>query len=612
MMWFVIMAAAFWFYTAAFFCVVQKPLFGIVNRRSAGRRITADDVARVYYHGFVSDSIVCSYMSVLPLVIGFTYVMWSGFPVMWVLYVCIALAGILMGLLTVSDVVLYGYWQSKIDSSVFVYLRSLKGTTASVSGWYIAGAIGAVLLVAALFTAGGVVTCRYVCSMLPAPQMQWWGYLGATGAFVLSLGVIFILIRGLKIRPYNPSVVYYSPVPFFNHWALNPGYSIIYSLTTRDEFRTQFRNYPEEERSAIMDGLFPTEGTPKQKLLRTDRPNVVLVVWESFGAEFTGSLGDKPEVAREFDRIARDGVLFTRCRAGSFRTDRALVCLLSGYPGQPTTSVIRYSRKLANLPGLPRRFRDLGYVTTAVHGGDLTIMHKSDYYLASGHDHLICEKDMPRHAPRCKWGVHDDYVFSRVSRRIQDHTARGERFFITVQTLSSHEPFEVPYSRLKNPVDNSFAYTDHALGEFVDSLRDTPAWENLLLIVVGDHGINMSHDIPDRPANSHIPLMLAGGALACKGVRIDTLTSQTDIAATLLGQMGLDHSEFTFSRDVLADTYREPFSFHTYNNGFVLTDRRGTTWFDNWSDSAVQGADPERERRGKAIIQTVYDDLAEK
>ena len=63
-------------------------------------------------------------------------------------------------------------------------------------------------------------------------------------------------------------------------------------------------------------------------------------------AEFVPSLGGKENVAVNVDRIAADeGILFTRCTAGSFRTDRGLVCLLSGYLGQPTTSVIRYTRK---------------------------------------------------------------------------------------------------------------------------------------------------------------------------------------------------------------------------------------------------------------------------
>ena len=103
--------------------------------------------------------------------------------------------------------------------------------------------------------------------------------------------------------------------------------------------------------------------------------------------------------------------------------------------------------------------------------------------------------------------------------------------------------------------------------------------------------------------------MLTGGALAESG-RIDTLMSQTDLAATLLGQMNLPHDEFLFSRDVLADSYSEPFSFHTYTNGFMFTDERGVTIVDNVSGDAIEGSDPGREKKGRAILQKLYEDLA--
>ncbi len=303
--------------------------------------------------------------------------------------------------------------------------------------------------------------------------------------------------------------------------------------------------------------------------------------------------------------------MFAGCTAGSFRTDRGLVCLLSGIPGQPTTSLIRYTRKLPGLPALPRRLRELGYRTTAVHGGDLSIMHKADYYLASGHDRLISESELPRGLDKGKWGVHDGPVFDILLEQIEYLTAKGEPWFTTFQTLSSHEPFVVPYQRLDDPVENSFAYTDAALGEFMDKLRQTPAWKDTLVIVVADHGYNISHHPVDRQAYAHIPIVFSGGAV--KGpMRIETMMSQTDLAATLLGQMGLGHEEFEYSRDVLADTYVNHSAFHTFNNGFLYIDPTGATLYDNVADAAVKGADTERERKGQAILQTVYADLAKR
>ncbi len=612
MMWFLLMTAAMWLYYTTFFCLIQKPVFALGNRSAMPSGTGASAVWQVYRHGVVSDAIISSYLSAIPIFTGMVYTMAPCFSISVVMGAYNAVTAIAIGLLVVSDTALYRFWQSKIDASVFTYLRSLKGAFASVSTAYIVTALVAVALVASLFFAGAQTLTSYLCQWAPRQFMPWWGYPAVPAAFALGVGILFIIIRGFKIRPNNPSVVYFSNKPFYNHWALNPAYNIIYSLTTKDEFKGKFAYFTEERRKEIMDGLFPTAGTPARRLFKTDRPNILLIIWESFGAEFSEALGGRPDVARNFDRLVGEGVLFTRCRAGSFRTDRGLVCLLSGYLGQPTTSIIRYNRKIVNLPGLPRTLRREGYETTAVHGGDLTIMHKSEYYLASGHDTLVSQKDMPKSAPTCKWGIDDGYMFDVIHDDIMQKSARGARWFTTFQTLSSHEPFKVPYSRLDDEVDNSFAYTDHCLGQLIDRLKATPAWDNIVVAVVADHGLNRQGARIDHAENSHIPLLLLGGALKDKGIAIDTLMSQTDLAATLLGQMDIDHSDFTFSRDILADTYTRHFSLHSYSNGFVLTDSRGTTDFDNVADRAVAGADTTREAKGKAILQTLYEDLANK
>lgn len=612
MIGFILYTIFYFIFCTLFFALVQKPFFGWYNRNVSKERPRFRDIRQVYGHGLISDFIIASYLTAFPLLISGIHTILPCFNVGIVLTVYNVVIALTVALICISDTLLYKYWNYKLDASAFVYLRSLKGAFASVSTSYIIGAFTLVIFCAAIFFIGAQwVTATCVPALLSTDWLKWWECVLAFLAMGVMVGVLFTIVRGLKIRPNNPSVVYYSKNPFFNHWALNPAYNLIYSLGTKDEFKGKFHFFDDDQCNKIVTDLFPTHGTPKRKLLRTDRPNILLIIWESLGAEFVPSLGGKSNVAVNVDRVAADGgILFTRCTAGSFRTDRGLVCLLSGYLGQPTTSVIRYTRKLPNLPALPRRLKDEGYVTTAVHGGELTIMHKSDFYLASGHDTLISQKDISSSAPTCKWGVQDGYMFDYIYNDIMEKTRKGERWFTTFQTLSSHEPFTVPYDRLPDDeVANAFAYTDHCFGEFVDRIRKTPAWNDLLIICVADHGYNASKHPASRQEYAHIPILLTGGALAESG-RIDTLMSQTDLAATLLGQMNLPHDEFIFSRDVLADTYQDPFSFHTYNNGFMFTDERGSTIVDNVSDKAIEGSDPKRENRGRAILQKLYEDLA--
>lgn len=607
---FIILTAAYWLTAAAWFELIQKPLFGLLNTRSsAPGGLSGSSVRAAYRHGFVSDAIVASYLTAIPLIIGALATFIGRFPLLTVLGVYNALIALAIGLIATSDALLYGFWKYKLDASVFAYLRSIRGATASVSTIYLVTAVAGWLLVSATYFAAAQGVCALVLHACPAPAVtSGWGYAAVALMLIAAVAGLFVIIRGLKIRPNNPSVVYFSPEPYLNHLALNPAYNLIYSLTTNTDFKSQFREMTDEECRAITAPLFPVSGTPHTRILRTQRPNIMMVVWESFGAEFMGELGGMPDVTPCTDALAREGVLFTDCVAGSFRTDRGLVCLLSGYLGQPTTSIIRYTRKLPSLPGLPRTLAAAGYETVAIHGGDLTIMHKSDYYLASGHRRLVAQRDMPSGLHEGKWGIHDGDMMDFAADEAGRLTSGGKPWMITLQTLSSHEPFEVPYARLADPVANSFAYTDASLGRMVERLKASGAWDNMVLIVVADHGLNSDRSAADRRNYAHIPLIVAGGAVDGPR-RIDTLMSQTDIAATLLGQMGLDHSDFTFSRDILADTYTRPMGFHTYNNGFLIVTPDGYTEFDNVARAAVKGADPGRELTGKAILQHLYDDI---
>lgn len=113
------------------------------------------------------------------------------------------------------------------------------------------------------------------------------------------------------------------------------------------------------------------------------------------------------------------------------------------------------------------------------------------------------------------------------------------------------------------------------------------------------------------PRIHHIPMLWLGGAIKQPMV-IDKLMNQSDMAATLLAQLGISHKEFNFSRNVLGKDYNYPFAYYTYNNGFAFRDSTGTTLIDNNSGKALIESPAPNERRtelGKTILQSSYDDL---
>lgn len=591
------------------FAVLQKGAFIAVNRHTSPGGMSARDVADIYRVGYVTDMIAAAYLTALPALV--LWVHWQ-FPMVNVRDVLVAvdvLVALLIVLSSLSDLMLYPHWLSKLDASVLPYLRSLKGAFASVSTPVLVGA----LVVLAFLWAAVAALLIWLADVTGATvggevANTLWGHLAAFGKLVLCLGLLFVVIRGLDHRPHTPSLTFFSKRMFFNHAALNPLYNFIYSLSVSDRPSDVFAFMDKSECDAKVNEMFKAEGEPVVKLLNTDRPNILFIMWESLCSRFVEPLGGEPGVTPNLNKACSEGVLFTNLDCGSFRTDRGLVCLLSGFLAQPTMSIIRNARKLPGLPAVPRRLKENGYSTSVVHGGDLTIMHKIDYYMASGHDEILGIEAFDPSAPQCRWGIHDNFMFDRVADMVlAKGDTPGHPWYMTFQTLSSHTPYKVPYARLDDKVHNAYNFVDDAFGRFVDRLKQSPVWDNLLIVVTGDHGLNDPALVPlPRIDYVKVPLLMFGGAVKAP-MRVDTLMSQTDFAATLLGQLGMDHSDFCFSRDIFAPGYTRPFTYHAYNNGFMIHDPEGYTDYDNAMKKAVDNPDAARELQGRMILQTLYD-----
>ena len=130
---FVLFALIYFIFCTLFFEVIQKPFFGLYNRHVNAEKTTAKDIAQVYSHGLVSDFIIASYLTALPLIVSAIHTLLPCFNVAIVLTVYNIIISLAVGLICVSDTLLYKFWNYKLDSSVFVYLHSLKGAFASVS-----------------------------------------------------------------------------------------------------------------------------------------------------------------------------------------------------------------------------------------------------------------------------------------------------------------------------------------------------------------------------------------------------------------------------------------------------------------------------------------------
>lgn len=587
---------------------IEKPLFLLWYHAQAAEA-SAAELALVVWNGLKLDQTVAGYITALPLLVVLAALWipgrWSRSVLKGYLLVIAAVAATAFA----ANLALYKYWAFPLDSSVLQYLASPKEALASVT----AGQLLLQLLVAAAVF-GGMAWCYLRVLRLYDPARRSTHRAGSTLVLLLAAGVLFLPIRGgVSVATANVSKVYFSGRMFLNHAAVNPLFSFLSTLSDGDDALYEYEFFPEPERAAIFEPLrgdLPA-GIGTDTLLRTRRPNVVLFLVESFGRSTVDErVGGEP-VAPEFQRLKGEGVYFDNLFANSFRTDRGTVAVLSGFPAQTKMSVMKLPVKSQRLPSIARSLRREGYATSFYYGGDLNFTNTASYLYGTGFDRLTWQKDLHFDAPTSKWGYADDVVIDAFTDHVLAEAASQRPFFAAMLTLSSHEPFDVPFAKFDDPMLNAMAFTDASLGRFVERVRQTPVWNDLLVILIADHAYPYPYGIANSDALRHrIPMLWLGGAVRRPAV-VETYGSQSDLAATLLAQLGIAHGDFLFSRD-LFDPARPKFGYWCFNNGFGVADAGGTTIFDCTSARVISPDSTAAQLRdGKAMLQTTYKAIRE-
>lgn len=517
--------------------------------------------------------------------------------------------------ISLCDLELYTAWGFRIDATPLKFLSTPGEAFASVSHLPLVFIFIVFVICYALF----LFCFRYILKKIFFQQQNRFKIL--TGVLILLLmGSLVIPIRGgLQLAPLNQSSVYFSTNNFANHTAINATWNFLHSVLSKgNSGKNPYKYFEPNKAKQIVDSLYSGVDSTEQLINNdTDKPtNVIVLIWESFTEKAIHLSIEGKEVTPNFNRIKQQGVYFSNTYASGDRTNKGIPAILSGYPAMPNTTIIHSPNKSVKLRVLSQLFKEKGYQTPFFYGGEPEFANIKSYLLHGGFDPIIGKKDFAQKDMNSKWGAHDGIVMKRV---IADLEKIKQPFFASWLTLSSHEPYETPvpvvFNKDDNPTKflNSIHYTDQVVGEFIEQCSKEPWWNNTVLIIIGDHG----HPFPEtgnKADNFRTPMLWIGGALKKKGVVIDKVVSQLDIAATLSKQFGVEASLFPFSKNVL-DPATKPWAFFNFNDGFGFIDASGRLVFDNVGrqhivkEGAVSGPQIEA---GKAMQQFTYDDFLKK
>lgn len=502
---------------------------------------------------------------------------------------------------------LYSYWGFRIDTTALLYIKEKEAFTASLT-------IGQLFKIIGLLAGWWIFSIYFFQKILNffknklKPDFY-------TFAFILIFPVLFIVARGgTQLAPLNTGSAYFHSNQFLNHTAINPIWNAMYSISELENASETYPFFDQKVAANIINELNKKDGSQKN-LLKCRRPNIILIMLESFTAKVIEPLGGLKNITPNLNQLIKEGILFDNFYANGDRTDKALVAILGAYPPLPKTQIIKYPSKSDKLDYIPKTLKQNGYATAFYYGGSVEFANYNSILISAQFDKITSLKDFDKTLPRSKWGVWDqvsfDYLF--------DHIANSKKaFFNTLLTLSSHEPFEIPGTPLLqgNTTEikflNSLNYTDKCIGNFINKAKKTKWWDSTLIIFVADHGSALpGYSFIQEPIKYHIPMIWIGGAINVSDTIIHTFGSQEDIARTLIEQLNIKSSGFPFSHNIMSNS-KYPFAFYTFNNGFGMLSPHSTLVYDN---SAAKYTIMEGQisafdlNAGKAYLQILNDDF---
>lgn len=563
------------------------------------------DCMQVMLHAFPLDLSVASYITAL---FGLLVVLSIWYNGKWLQYISHIITAILLAIsicVFVGDNGTFSVWGYHWDKSLFTFLQSPKEVLACAEWWvWILGGTS----MAVLFAICWIVYLKLIrwdkLLLTHSILVRSW----QTSAWVLITALLFLPIRGsVTVSTMNTGRVYFSTNQMLNLAAINPIFNLIESLSENTFDVEKYTYMSSEDAWDVTNKLLPQDRwstTNTQSIFTNSRPNIVLVILESFSSNATHAM---PNLMR----LVKEGIYFSNAYSSSYRTDRGIVAVMSAFPGQPTSSLMTVPAKSMHLPQIGKSLTEAGYTLHFYYGGDEDFTNMRSYLIDGGFEKRVSDKDFSVQERWSKWGAPDHILFEKATHEIVQryNNQQEEHYFDVILTLSSHEPFDVPTTdKFGNLYLNSVAYTDSCLGVFVDSLKQSKQWENTIVILSSDHGYPYPNGITsDNPLRYRIPMAIIGGAVGA-AQEITRLCSQVDLIPTVLFEMGLDVSLYKFSKNML-DTVQTEYAFYAFNDGFALLMPEDTIVVDAKSNLLLKGTNHELNNQAHALMQCVMEEI---
>ncbi len=564
-------------YVVYFVCRI---VFLLTNYSSFSDNLTAGHLMEMLRGGFLFDSSAIMYTNVLWIVMVLFPIHLKETPTYrkvckWLFVVVNSLAVVM----NLCDCVYFQYTSRRTTSTVFSEF-SHEGNLAGIFGtelirhWYLL-LIG-VLLIYALWR-------LYLSHNLKRHTICWWRYSLATlVSILLMVPCILGGMRGGLAHSVRPITVSNA-----NQYVNHPTEAAIVLNTPFSLIRTIGKNVFEEPKYFTDEKQMlsyyspihqPAPGTVMNK------KNVVVLIVESFGREYIGSLnrdldGGKYRGYTPFvDSLLTHSLTFEYTFANGRKSIDAMPSTLSSIPMMVEPFFLTPA-SMNDLTGLAGMLHDKGYYSAFFHGAQNGSMGFEAFARATGYDKYFGRTEYnadPKGGGDADfdgmWAVWDEPYLQHVVRMVNGFK---QPFVASVFTASSHHPFKVPEQyaatfkdECGQPIHKCVRYTDMALRKFFEAASKQPWYENTVFVLVADHTNQNTHPYYKTDQGLYsIPIIFytPDGSLET-GVKQGVIAQQIDVLPTLMGILGYDKPYIAFGCDLLHTPAAQTWAFN-YNNG---------------------------------------------
>lgn len=306
------------------------------------------------------------------------------------------------------------------------------------------------------------------------------------------------------------------------------------------------------------NAVFTNNPLSIERVIKNDSPehkwNIVLISVESLSGDYLKHFGNKENITPFLDSLIPHSLFFENFYASGTRTVRGLEAISLAIPPTPGQSIVRRPDN-GDMFTMGSVLKTKGYDVNYIYGGNAFFDNMGKYFGGNGYT-VLDKRDIPESFINhtTAWGADDEGVFNYTLQQCDKSFKEGNLFFNHMMTVSNHRPYTYPDGRIDIPsasqsIAGGVKYTDYAINKFLKDAAKKPWFNSTLFVVVADH-CSKSAGKTDLPVNRyHIPCFIFAPNLIKASIE-QRLTSQIDLAPTVLGMLNLNYTSRFLGYDI--------------------------------------------------------------